>query len=287
MRIVTSIPDMHRIADAERAAGKRIGFVPTMGFLHAGHMSLLHAARARCSTVVMSIFVNPIQFGPAEDFARYPRDEARDLAMAEEHGCDIVFLPSREDMYPDGFETSVDLNRSTIPLEGESRPGHFRGVATVVAKLFNIVKPHMAVFGQKDAQQAIVIRRMTRDLNMDVEIVVAPIVREPDGLAMSSRNAYLSTEERTEALAISRSLRLAESMCAGGIRDPQRIADTVGDAIRSSGRVSVEYARLVDAETFEDAPAMAGDRPALLVVAARVGSTRLIDNTILSWKDTI
>jgi pantoate--beta-alanine ligase len=282
MQVVTSTQDMQRIADATRASDRRIGLVPTMGFLHEGHMSLVEAIRESCSLLALSIFVNPMQFGPSEDFTAYPRDIDRDLAMAEARGCDLVFLPSTDEMYPDGFQTSIDVRTLSLPLEGEFRPGHFRGVATIVAKLFNIVKPHVAVFGQKDAQQSILIRRMARDLNLDVDIVIAPIVREPDGLAMSSRNTYLSPDERAEALAISRSLHAAEALHAGGCRDALEISAAVMAELNRTGRIKVEYVRIVDADALVPIQAFDPRQAALVAVAARVGTTRLIDNTILN-----
>jgi pantoate--beta-alanine ligase len=281
MRIVSSIRDMQRIADDARGSGTRIGLVPTMGFLHPGHMSLLDAIRNDCGLLVLSIFVNPTQFGPTEDFDRYPRDLERDLAMAREHGADIVFTPAAEDMYPPRHQTSVLVEGVSAPLEGEFRPGHFRGVATIVAKFFNIVKPHIAVFGQKDAQQAAVLRRMTSDLNFDVDIVIAPIVREPDGLAMSSRNTYLRPEDRTEARAIYRGLMLAASAVAAGQDAPAAVRALALEEITRTGAIVVEYLRVVDAETFEDVGDILPGARVLIATAVRIGATRLIDNMIL------
>lgn len=280
MTRVTTVADMQREADRLRAAGRRIGFVPTMGYLHEGHLDLLRLCRRNADVVVMSIFVNPTQFGAGEDFTRYPRDIERDARLAGEAGCDILFIPEADDVYPPGFSSWVQVDGLSAVLEGAFRPTHFRGVTTVVCMLFNMVKPHCAVFGQKDAQQALIIRRMVRDLHMDVELLIAPIRREPDGLAMSSRNTYLTESGRIEALAISRSLRLAEEYVAGGGRSADEIHRMVTEELRRSGAVEPDYVALTDAETLEDVTVLTG-APALLAIAARVGRTRLIDNTIL------
>ena len=262
-----------------RATGKRIAFVPTMGFLHAGHAALLADARRRGDVLVLSIFVNPTQFGPNEDFDRYPRDVPRDLALAEREGADVVFLPTRESMYPAGHSTAVDVAGVAEPLEGEKRPGHFRGVATVVLKLFQCVQPHVAVFGQKDWQQLAVIRRMTVDLDLPVEIVGHPIVREPDGLALSSRNVYLSPDERARALSLSRGLANAEAMFKKGERRAAALVGAATSEIDSAKAGGIEYVALVDPDTMR-AVDQAGDR-ALMALAVRVGKTRLIDNRLL------
>lgn len=256
-----------------------VGLVPTMGYLHEGHLSLVRAARAENAHVVTSIFVNPTQFAPNEDLERYPRDERRDLALLEEEGVDAVFAPEVGEMYPEGFETYVSVERATQRLEGASRPTHFRGVTTVVLKLFNIVQPRRAYFGQKDAQQLAVIRRMVRDLNAPVEIVGMPIVREPDGLAMSSRNVYLSPEERRAALALSRALRQAEELFAAGERDAGIIRSAVESTIGAEPLAAIDYVSVADTETLEELTAV--ERPALVSVAARFGGTRLIDNVTL------
>ena len=270
---------MQREALAWRAAGKRIAFVPTMGFLHEGHAALLRDARTRGEVLVLSIFVNPTQFGPHEDFDRYPRDLPRDLGLAEEEGTDVVFLPTRESMYPPGHSTYVEVGGVSEPLEGEKRPGHFRGVATIVSKLFLCVQPHVAVFGQKDWQQLAVIRRMTADLDLPVEIVGHPIVREPDGLAMSSRNVYLSPAERARALSLSRGLAAAQALFAGGERRAPALVGAATAELAPDATVVVEYVALVDPDTLravDPAPSRA-----LLALAVKVGKTRLIDNRVL------
>jgi pantoate--beta-alanine ligase len=280
MQLVRSVADMQAWATETRSSGRRIGLVPTMGCLHAGHMSLVGQARGRCDAVVVSIFVNPTQFGPGEDLARYPRDLERDSRLCKRQGVDVLFCPTDADMYPPDYSTFVEETRLAGPLCGRSRPGHFRGVATVVAKLFNIVQPHVAVFGRKDAQQARVIQRMVRDLNFPVHVVVAPIVREPDGLAMSSRNIYLSTSEREAASLLSQGLRRACELFAGGTRSAEALRDAVGSVLSRSPLIAVEYIEAVDLETLRTTGATPGERT-LLAVAARIGRTRLIDNAVL------
>jgi len=260
-----------------------IGLVPTMGYLHDGHLSLLRAAAERCDVVVLSLFVNPAQFRPDEDLDSYPRDEARDLELAEDAGVDVVYAPPVEDVYPEGFATTVEVGgQLTDVLCGapDSRgPGHFRGVTTVVAKLFNAVEPDIAFFGQKDAQQAVVIRRMARDLDFPVEIAVLPTVREPDGLAMSSRNAYLDPEQRERALALSRALRAAENVAGSGETRTEPALDAARAELGRAG-IEPEYLEALDAETLTPAASLNG-RPVLIAVAAQVGPARLIDNTII------
>lgn len=279
MRIYHTISETREFVRQARQAGLKVGFVPTMGYLHEGHLELMRRARAICGAVVVSIFVNPTQFGPNEDFARYPRDLERDASMAESVGADVVFNPPVEEIYPPGHCTYVDLERLTDKLCGLSRSGHFRGVATVVAKLFNIVRPDLAFFGQKDAQQVLVIKRMVADLNMDVEIITVPTVREADGLAMSSRNVYLRPEERRAALVLSRSLRAAEEAVAAGERDPAVIRRMVTGMILSESLASIEYAEIYSHPALEPVEVLNG--PALLALAVRIGRTRLIDNTVL------
>jgi len=279
MRVIDTIAEMQQQADQWRRDGVRIGFVPTMGFFHEGHLALMRHAGTLADKVVISIFVNPTQFGPNEDFESYPRDRDRDLALARGVGVDVVFAPSVEEMYPGGFQTYVTVEEVTRPLCGASRPGHFRGVATVVAKLFHIVKPHVAVFGEKDYQQLLTIRRMVRDLAMDVQVVGHPIVREEDGLAMSSRNTYLSGEERREALLLSRSLEEARRLVAAGERSGETILEHVRRVLGSGSRVRIDYVELRDAETLETVETLSG--PAVLALAAYVGKARLIDNTVL------
>jgi pantoate--beta-alanine ligase len=270
---------MHKRANGFRSAGQTIALVPTMGFLHEGHMELMRVGGKKCSKLVISIFVNPTQFGPAEDFNKYPRDTQGDLAKAREVGVDVVFMPPVQEMYPDHFQTTVKVNRVTQHLCGISRPGHFDGVTTVVAKLFNIVKPELAIFGQKDYQQLTVIRRMVLDLNMDVQIIGVPTFREPDGLAMSSRNSYLSAEERGSALCLKQSLDLAEKMFRKGQKDAGVIRDAVESLIQDHPFTEIDYVSLCDPVTFEDILTL-GDET-LLALAVRVGKTRLIDNRLL------
>lgn len=262
-----------------RAQGKTIGFVPTMGYFHEGHLSLMRRARRECDVVVISIYVNPLQFGPREDFNRYPRDLPRDLKMAEEVGVDIAFVPKDEDMYPDGFQTFVEVTELTKGLEGFHRPGHFRGVTTVVAKLFNIVLPHKAYFGEKDFQQLRVVQRMVRDLNFPIEIVPCPTVREPDGLAMSSRNSYLSPQERQAATVLQRALKAADDLFRQGERNAALLKAKVWEVLGKEPLVRPQYVEIVDAETL--APVFSIERPAVILLAAFVGNARLIDEWVL------
>lgn len=280
MRIITSINDMTEFSRGAEREGRSIGFVPTMGYLHEGHMSLCRAARSECDIVVLSIFVNPAQFGPGEDLDKYPRDMGRDRRLAEKEGVDVIFAPEVGEMYPAGSNTYVEIEG---PLAGalcaRSRPGHFRGVATVVAKLFNIVAPGRSYFGQKDAQQAAIVKRMAGDLNMPVSIRVCPIVREEDGLAMSSRNVYLSREERKSALALYRSLERAEEMARGGERSAARVREEVLKVLGSEKDIRVDYAEIVDADTLEAVEEIKDNT--LVALAAFVRKTRLIDNVII------
>jgi pantoate--beta-alanine ligase len=253
-----------------------VGFVPTMGYLHEGHLALVKQARIENSAVIVSIYVNPTQFGPREDFGAYPRELNRDLELLREEGVDIAFVPSDEEMYPPEFSSWVDVEKVTERLEGASRPGHFRGVATVVAKLFNIVQPTKAYFGQKDAQQAVVIKRMVADLNLGIEIVVVPTVRESDGLAMSSRNIYLSPGERQAATVLFRALTLARQLRQGGEKDAGKIRRQMTSLIQKEPLAQIDYVSIADAETLEELNLI--DRPALASLAVRIGKTRLIDN---------
>jgi pantoate--beta-alanine ligase len=278
---IASVRDMQERAEQLRRDGHRIGLVPTMGALHEGHLSLIRLARQRCRTVVVSVFVNPTQFAPHEDYAAYPRDAERDARLAAGAGCDIVFLPEAREMYPEGYSTYVEVDGLSSMLEGASRPTHFRGVTTVVCKLLTIVRPHLAVFGRKDAQQAVILRRMAADLNMDTELFVAPIVREPGGLAMSSRNAYLSPAEREQALALSSALRFGKQLFRDGERSAETIRARVEEQLRAAPGISLDYAVVADAATLRDVATLAPDAETLLAVAARVGRTRLIDNTII------
>jgi pantoate--beta-alanine ligase len=256
-----------------------VGFVPTMGYLHEGHLALVKQARAENTAVVVSIFVNPTQFGPSEDFKTYPRDTERDLAMLQKEKTDIVFMPSAEEMYPEGFSSWVEVEKVTDRLEGSHRPGHFKGVATVVAKLFNIVEPTRAYFGQKDAQQALVIKKMVADLNMNLEVIVAPTVRESDGLAMSSRNVYLNPREHQAATVLFKALTLAQNLREKGERNAERIREEMTSLISQEPLAKIEYVSLAGAETLEELSKI--DRPALVSLAVRFGKTRLIDNMLL------
>ena len=276
MKLVDSIPRMTTLVKMIRKEGRSIGFVPTMGYLHEGHMSLVKAAKKHTDVVVMSIFVNPLQFGPSEDFEKYPRDIKRDEAFAGDAGVDVIFYPSAQEMYPGGYATYVNVEGLTNTLCGVSRPGHFKGVATVVAKLFNIVKPDVAYFGQKDAQQVTIIKKMARDLNMDIEIKVMPIIRESDGLAMSSRNAGLSESERRDALVLNQSLEKASSLVKTGERDSGKIVKAMKELIAGKPLVKIDYISIVGVKDLENLPIISGE--ALVAIAAFVGKTRLIDN---------
>jgi len=280
MLVIEQISAMRDWSEAERRGGRRIVFVATMGFLHHAHVCLVREARKRGDRVVVSIFVNPTQFGPGEDFAGYPRDLARDCALMESEGVEVIFQPAVEEMYPRGYETHVEVERLSAPLCGATRPGHFRGVATVVAKLFNIVRPHAAIFGEKDYQQLQLIRRMVRDLSMDVEIISYPIVREPDGLAMSSRNAYLAAAERQAAVCLSRSLCKAERLFKRGETSAQALIRLALAELAKEPLAKVEYVNLCDAETLDDVETI--DDPAVLALAVRIGRARLIDNRVLT-----
>lgn len=279
IQVVEKVREMQLQADRWRQEGKLIGLVPTMGYLHEGHLSLIRIARERADVVVTSIFVNPTQFAPHEDFQRYPRDLPRDLRLAEEAGCHVVFHPSVEEMYPEGYLTYVEVEKITGVLCGRSRPTHFRGVTTVVAKLFNIVKPHLAVFGQKDAQQALVVKRMAEDLNFDLEIVVAPIVREADGLAMSSRNTYLSPAERAQAVVLYKALQRASELVAKGERDAARLREELARVIQTAPDARIDYVAVVNAHTLEEVETLRGQ--VLVALAVWIGTTRLIDNVLL------
>lgn len=256
-----------------------VGLVPTMGYLHDGHLSLIRRAKEECDHVVVSIFVNPTQFGPREDLSKYPRDPDRDLSLIEPLGADLVWMPTAEMMYPQGYQTWVEVEAMTRPLEGAMRPGHFRGVTTVVAKLFNGVQPHKAYFGQKDAQQAAVIRQMTRDLNFPIEIVVCPIVREPDGLAMSSRNVYLDPEQRKAATVLYRSLSAAKEAYESGERGAEKLRQIMKDVIASEPLAQMQYVSCADYDTLEELEKVTGKT--LLSMAVFLGKTRLIDNFVL------
>jgi pantoate--beta-alanine ligase len=276
MKTVRHIRELRADVARARAAGRVVGFVPTMGFLHEGHLSLVDRAREEgADFIVVSIFVNPTQFGPTEDFSRYPRDEERDRTLLEARGVNLLFAPATEEIYRDGFSTRVVVGGVAEPLEGERRPGHFDGVATVVLKLFNIVQPDLAIFGQKDAQQCAVVSRLVRDLDLPVRIVIGETLRENSGLAMSSRNAYLRSEERQMAPALQEALKAGEAAVLHGETDPDAIGKTMREALGASA-VDVDYLQIVDSETF--LPPRDFDREILLVGAVRIGRTRLIDN---------
>lgn len=278
-------PSMHVVETvaqaraAVRGAGRPLGLAPTMGYLHAGHLSLVRRAREENATVAVSIFVNPTQFGPTEDYATYPRDRERDLELLRSERVDLVFAPSVEELYPPGFDTFVAVGRVTERLEGTFRPGHFRGVATVVAKLFNVLQPDRAYFGQKDAQQVVVVRKMAADFDVPVDVEAVPTVREPDGLAMSSRNVYLSAEERRAALALWRSLQAAEQLYARGERHAERLRGAMREVLSAEPLARVDYVSVADASSLDESTSV--DRPALVSLAVRIGKTRLIDNVLL------
>jgi pantoate--beta-alanine ligase len=281
MRTVRTVAELRRLLTPERRAGRRIGLVPTMGYFHDGHLSLMRRARADTDVVVVSLFVNPAQFGPGEDLAAYPRDEERDERLAEAEGVDVLFAPPVEEVYPDGFNSSVIVAGLTETLEGdEAQRGaeHFRGVTTVVTKLLNMVQPDVAYFGQKDAQQALVIHKLVRDLDIPVRVEVCPTIRDPDGLALSSRNAYLSAEERERALALNRALRAAQEAVAGGTRDARAVVAAARAELDRAG-VEPDYLQLRSAKDLSPVERVNGST--LLAVAARVGRARLIDNAIL------
>jgi pantoate--beta-alanine ligase len=280
MEIVRTVSWMKEVARQARAENHVIGLVPTMGALHEGHLSLLRRARSECSKVFASIFVNPAQFGPNEDLSKYPRTFASDVEKLEAAGVDSLFAPRPEEIYPAGFSTYVTVEGLSDRLEGKSRPGHFRGVATVVLKLFEVIRPHFAFFGRKDGQQVRVLQRMLLDLNCDVEIVVCPIVREPDGLALSSRNAYLNAEERSAATALNRALQAAGRQVQTGIRDALTLQSTVRDVLAQEKLARVDYIEIVDVDSFEPV-ARIGPHPTYVLLAVFIGKTRLIDNLLV------
>ena len=279
MEVVNTVAVMQEVCERLMLSGKRIALVPTMGFFHEGHLELMRIGRELSDFVVVSIFVNPTQFGPNEDFESYPRDMESDLTKAEEQNVDVVFAPSVDEMYPNGSQTKIMVERVTKHLCGLSRPGHFDGVTTVVAKLFNITKPHIAIFGEKDYQQLTVIRRMAKDLDMDIRIVGVPTVREPDGLAMSSRNSYLNADERVSALSLNKSLDLAEDLFKQGEREVFKIKEAVETLILSHPHTTVDYINVCDPLTLEDLEIL--EKEALVALAVKVGKTRLIDNRVI------
>ncbi len=276
MKIAETIAEMKSL---RQQVTEPVGFVPTMGYLHEGHLSLVRQARIENPSVVASIFVNPTQFGPHDDFDRYPRDLPRDLSLLEKEGTDIVFMPSAAEIYPPGFDSWVEVGKVSERLEGASRPGHFRGVTTVVAKLFNIVQPNRAYFGQKDAQQAIVIKKMVADLDMNLEVITLPTVREADGLAMSSRNSYLNPEQRQAATVLYQALTLAQQLYADGERDAEKVRQEMLVLIKKQPLASVDYVSIADPETLDELDTLSP--PSLVSMAVSIGSTRLIDNVVL------
>jgi len=280
MQVIASIFDMQSTAENLRSKDRLIGLVPTMGALHEGHLSLIRLAKERADTVIVSIFVNPTQFGPSEDFGNYPRDLPRDIELCEKAGADLVFTPAAEEIYPKGYSTYVTEELISKPLCGISRPIHFRGVTTIVAKLFNIVRPDLAVFGQKDAQQVAVIKKMVNDLHFCVDIVAAPTVREPDGLAMSSRNRFLTASQRIEALAISQALYKAKEMVDGGVRNSDRLIAEATHHMGEHRRVRVIYTSIVDPSTMETVREVVPGK-AMMAIAVWVDEVRLIDNILL------
>ncbi len=278
MRIISSIREMQVVSESVRNSGQKISFVPTMGYFHDGHLSLMREGKKRADCLAISIYVNPTQFGPMEDFEKYPRDFERDKALAGDVGVDVIFYPGNKEMYPEHCQTYVNVEDVTQNLCGMTRPGHFRGVTTVCTKLFNIVKPHYAIFGRKDFQQLVAIKRMVLDLNMDLDIIGMPIVREPDGLAMSSRNVYLKTDEREAALSLSRSLKKAEKMYDRGERDAAAILAEVRKSIERHPHANIDYAKICDTATLKDVELIEGE--SVLALAVKINKTRLIDNYV-------
>lgn len=282
MKIYRTINEIRELITQLKKESKVVSFVPTMGYLHEGHLSLVRYAKKNSDICVVSIFVNPTQFGPNEDFNRYPRDEKRDLELLEKENCDLVFIPSADEMYGNDYQTFVKVKKYSEILEGEFRPTHFEGVTTVVLKLFNIVQPDFAVFGQKDAQQAFIIQKMVNDLNVPIRIDVLPIVREKDGLAMSSRNVYLNDEERKQALALYQGIQLAEKLVREGERSSKQIIQKVKNLISEKPLTKIDYVEIVEKSTFSKAEEIKKGEEYYLLLAVRVGNTRLIDNTIIS-----
>lgn len=282
MRIIEKIVAMKEVVNSLKLEARTIGLVPTMGFLHQGHLSLVRESLRQADQTVVSIFVNPTQFGPAEDYQQYPRDLERDARILEKEGVNFIFAPGVREMYPEGYKTYVQVEKLQDRLCGRSRPGHFRGVCTVVLKLFNIVKPDLAFFGQKDAQQAIILKKMVKDLDLDVKIKVLPIVRDKDGLALSSRNTYLDSSQRKAALSLSRSLKEAEKMIEKGERRPEKIIKKIKEIIKKEPMARLDYAEIVDLEELNPVPEI--DQDVLIALAVFIGRVRLIDNTIIHLK---
>ncbi|MBX2991857.1 MAG: pantoate--beta-alanine ligase [Bacteroidetes bacterium] len=279
--VIRDIREMRQTAERMRLTGKRISVVPTMGYLHEGHLSLIRIAKKKSDVTITTLFVNPAQFGQNEDFSRYPRSFERDLSLAHAAGTDYLFAPETSQIYPTGYSTYVNVEGITDVLEGKSRPGHFRGVATVVTKLLNLTKPHIAVFGQKDAQQVAVIRRLVRDLNIDVEVLVVPIVREPDGLAMSSRNTYLNAEQRRQATVLYQALVLAEQRIKQGVRECSKIIDEMQSLITTNSSGQIDYISIADNNSLQELATLQLRQSVLVSLAVKFGTTRLIDNIVL------
>jgi pantoate--beta-alanine ligase len=279
IEIITAVKDMQKRSDKMRCQGKTIVFVPTMGFLHEGHLSLIREGKKHGDDMVVSIFVNPSQFGPSEDLETYPRDLERDLDLLQKEGVNAVFAPDADEIYGEKYQTYVELEKLPNHLCGLSRPVFFKGVATVVTKLFNIVKPHVTIFGQKDYQQLTIIRQMVRDLNFDIKVVGAPTVRESGGLAMSSRNTYLTPDQRISALSLNKSLQKAQTLVENGLKDADKIIDTAAELIRSHPETEIDYITICDPESLDDMKTI--DKPALMALAVNIGKARLIDNMIL------
>lgn len=280
IEIITAVKDMQKRSDKMRCQGKTIVFVPTMGFLHEGHLSLIREGKKHGDDMVVSIFVNPTQFGPSEDLETYPKDLKRDLDLLQKEGVNAVFTPDADEIYGKKYQTYVELEKLPNHLCGLSRPVFFKGVATVVTKLFNIVKPHVTIFGQKDYQQLTVIRQMVRDLNLDIEVIGAPTVRESGGLAMSSRNTYLTPDQRISALSLNKSLQKAQTLVENGLKDADKIINTAAELIRSHPETEIDYITICDPETLDDMKTI--DKPALMALAVKIGKARLIDNMILN-----
>lgn len=283
MEQLTKISEIRKALEKVKRQGKTIGFVPTMGYLHEGHLSLVRESLRKTDYTVVSIFVNPTQFGPEEDFNRYPRDLSRDAQVLKKEGVDILFIPETQEMYPEGYKTFVEVKDLQNLLCGKSRPGHFRGVCTVVLKLFNIIQPNMCFFGQKDAQQAVIIKKMVHDLNLDISVEVLPIIREHDGIAMSSRNSYLNPEQRKAALVLYKSLKEAEKMIAEGERSAGNIIERMCKIINSEPKARIDYVEIVDLEYLN--PVIEIENEVLIALAVFIGSVRLIDNIIVNIKE--
>jgi pantoate--beta-alanine ligase len=279
MKTIRSIKEMQAFSEETRIKEKKIAFVPTMGFLHEGHLHLIRQARTMGDVLIVSIFVNPIQFGPTEDFKQYPRDWNRDAHLCESGGADVIFAPIVEEMYPEAFQTAVSVPHLSQNLCGISRPTHFQGVATVVAKLFNCTRPHVALFGEKDFQQLAVIKRMVEDLNFEINVIGVPTVREAEGLAMSSRNTYLNTQERRSALSLSKALLKAQELFQSGERDARVLIDTAREIITREEGAAIDYIKICDTVTLQDVDTIT--RPAVMALAVKIGKARLIDNVVL------